>query len=203
MDYKELAKKSIAKQNYQDYYNYSLAQYKKSQLPEDKIEYEKSKKMLDLYKEVTNINKMNENDYYRILDVNINSDESEIKRQYMKLTMKYHPDKTKMPESNSAFAKIKKAYDVLSDKKLRRNYDGMRNESMRHNQFSSNVNGIHDFFDLNDYVRNMYGGYEPFGNTMNYEFQFINGFGQRMYRRNFNPRNRTRRDSNGYGIFLF
>ena len=67
---------------------------------------------------------MSEADYYKILGVNRNASESEIKKVYRKLAMKYHPDRTKGDKSaEEMFKKISEAYAVLSDKEKRKQYD--------------------------------------------------------------------------------
>ncbi len=63
-------------------------------------------------------------DYYEILGVNKNATEQEIKKAYRKLAQKYHPDKHKGDKSAEAkFKEINEAYEVLSDKQKRSNYD--------------------------------------------------------------------------------
>ena len=62
--------------------------------------------------------------YYRILGIFENADENEIKSKYRKLAMKYHPDRN--PDDKKAeemFKKISEAYEVLGDKKKRKEYD--------------------------------------------------------------------------------
>ena len=60
--------------------------------------------------------------YYLILGLTNDSSESEIKNQYRKLAKQYHPDRNK-DSSEEKMAQINKAYEVLSDKKLKAEYD--------------------------------------------------------------------------------
>jgi molecular chaperone DnaJ len=60
--------------------------------------------------------------YYLILELTNDSSQSEIKTQYRKLAKQYHPDKNKN-SSEEKMAQINKAYEVLSDKKLKAEYD--------------------------------------------------------------------------------
>lgn len=63
-------------------------------------------------------------DYYKILGVNKNASDDEIKKVYRKLAMKYHPDHTKGDKaSEEKFKQISEAYAVLSDKEKRQQYD--------------------------------------------------------------------------------
>ena len=67
---------------------------------------------------------MAEKDYYSILGVNKNANDDEIKKAYRQMAKKYHPDLN--PGDASAAEKLKEvneAYEVLSDKTKRSNYD--------------------------------------------------------------------------------
>lgn len=67
---------------------------------------------------------MADNDYYKILNVDKNATEEEIKKAYRKLAMKYHPDHARGDKAaEEKFKKISEAYAVLSDKEKRREYD--------------------------------------------------------------------------------
>src|SRR3972149_9303364 len=60
-------------------------------------------------------------DHYKILGVNKNSSEEEIKKAYRKLAHQHHPDKKTGDEAK--FKEINEAYQVLSDRKKRHQYD--------------------------------------------------------------------------------
>ncbi|MCZ2248794.1 MAG: molecular chaperone DnaJ [Bacteroidia bacterium] len=67
---------------------------------------------------------MSKRDYYEILGVSKGADDSEIKKAYRKMAMKYHPDKN--PGDNAAEEKFKEAaeaYEVLSNAQKRAQYD--------------------------------------------------------------------------------
>ncbi|NTW27364.1 MAG: molecular chaperone DnaJ [Candidatus Moranbacteria bacterium] len=60
-------------------------------------------------------------DYYKILGVDKNSSDDEIKKAYRKLAHKHHPDK--QGGDAEKFKEINAAYQVLSDKSKRQQYD--------------------------------------------------------------------------------
>lgn len=63
-------------------------------------------------------------DYYKVLGVNKNSTQDEIKKAYRKLAVKYHPDKNKgNKEQEEKFKEINEANEVLSDPEKRKKYD--------------------------------------------------------------------------------
>ncbi|MEA3344732.1 MAG: J domain-containing protein [Chloroflexota bacterium] len=62
-------------------------------------------------------------DYYKILGVDRNADEGEIKRAYRRLARKYHPDVNDSAGAEERFKEINEAYQVLSDPEKRRKYD--------------------------------------------------------------------------------
>lgn len=63
-------------------------------------------------------------DLYEILGVGKGATEEEIKRAYRKLAQKHHPDRNKGDTSaEGKFKEINAAYEVLSDKKKRSQYD--------------------------------------------------------------------------------
>lgn len=60
-------------------------------------------------------------DYYKILGVEKNASEEDIKKAFRKLAHTYHPDKAGGNEAK--FKEVSEAYAVLSDKKKRAQYD--------------------------------------------------------------------------------
>ena len=66
-------------------------------------------------------------DFYKALGVSEDASESDIKKAYRKLSRKYHPDLNPGDEqAEKKFKEISEAYDVLSDKKQREEYDQIR-----------------------------------------------------------------------------
>lgn len=66
---------------------------------------------------------LNCKDFYEVLGVSTNCTSSELKKAYRKLSLKFHPDKNKSPGADEAFKYIARAYQTLSDPKLKREYD--------------------------------------------------------------------------------
>jgi len=62
-------------------------------------------------------------DYYEVLGISKDSQINEIKSQYRKLAIKFHPDRNKSSEAAEHFKEISEAYAVLSDTKKRQLYD--------------------------------------------------------------------------------
>lgn len=70
---------------------------------------------------------MSNKDFYKILGVSVTATDSEIKTAYRRLARKYHPDVAgNTPDSIQKFKEITEAYETLSDKEKRKNYDAIR-----------------------------------------------------------------------------
>jgi len=64
-------------------------------------------------------------DYYKILNIDRYATEGQIKKAYRDLALKYHPDKAGAFNSHQIFTEINEAYQVLSRKDHRENYNFM------------------------------------------------------------------------------
>ncbi len=107
-------------------------------------------------------------DYYKILGVSRDASPEEIKRAYYRLAHKYHPDKRGGDEKK--FKEINEAYQVLSDKEKRAQYDkyGRVFEGVRGRtgegfdfQWSWPKSGGFDFEDLEEIIEEFF-GFGPF-----------------------------------------
>jgi curved DNA-binding protein CbpA len=68
--------------------------------------------------------------YYAILGVSQLAKYREIKAAYRRLALKYHPDRNSSPVSENSIKIINAAFEVLSDKDKRRQYDERRFDSI-------------------------------------------------------------------------
>lgn len=66
-----------------------------------------------------------EHNCYDVLSVNRDSTPAEIKRQFYKLSLLYHPDKNPDPEAAKNYTLISQAYDVLKDENTRSEYNDL------------------------------------------------------------------------------
>jgi curved DNA-binding protein CbpA len=65
---------------------------------------------------------------YAILGVAPNASDEEIKKVYRSLAMRYHPDRHDAPGAEARFKAVTKAYEILSDRSKREEY----NQSVNH-----------------------------------------------------------------------
>lgn len=89
---------------------------------------------------------MTKNDYYEILGVSRDASEDEIKRNYRKLAMAYHPDRNPGDkESEAKFKEASEAYEVLRDREKREIYDRYGHEGLTGTGFQGFA-GFEDIF---------------------------------------------------------
>ena len=110
-------------------------------------------------------------DYYKLLEIDKNASEADIKKAYRKLARKYHPDLN--PNSEDAkkkFQQINEANEVLSHAENRKKYDKYGKDwqngeaydnarkSQGNNQNYSNQGQGYDNGDFSDFFESMFGG---------------------------------------------
>jgi DnaJ-class molecular chaperone len=78
---------------------------------------------------------MNKEKACKLLDIDINSSEENIKKAYKRLALKYHPDKNKSPDADEKFKEISTAYNYLLNPPEENVFNPFENI---HNQFGFN-----------------------------------------------------------------
>ncbi|VAW76507.1 DnaJ-class molecular chaperone CbpA [hydrothermal vent metagenome] len=111
-------------------------------------------------------------DYYKIIGVERDATQDQIKRAYRKLARKYHPDVSKEADAEERFKEVGEAYEVLKDPEKRAAYD----------QLGANWKAGHDFNPPPDWDAGFEfggGGYTT-GDGADYSDFFESLFGQRF-----------------------
>lgn len=123
-------------------------------------------------------------DYYKILGLNKDSSDEEIKKAYRKLALKYHPDKNKDSNAEEKFKEIAEAYEVLTDKKKRDVYDKFGEDGLKngYGEGSSGYGGAYS----NSYGADPFKTFENFFHTSNGSsganiFHMFSGGGPSVY----------------------
>ncbi len=89
---------------------------------------------------------MSKRDYYDILGVSRNAEQSEIKSAYRKLAIKYHPDKNpNNKEAEEKFKEAAEAYEILSNPEKRKRYDQFGHAGNQAGGFGGGMN-MEDIF---------------------------------------------------------
>ncbi|MDP2629254.1 MAG: DnaJ C-terminal domain-containing protein [Candidatus Harrisonbacteria bacterium] len=109
-------------------------------------------------------------DYYKILGVEKNASDEEIKKAYRKLAHQYHPDKAS--GDSQRFKQVSEAYQVLSNKEKRAQYD----------QFGSTFEGAGPGFGGFDFSNMDFNGFD-FSNFSDLNDLFESFFGVGRARR--------------------
>ena len=87
-------------------------------------------------------------DYYEVLGVSRDASPEEIKRQYRKLALKFHPDRNKSADAQEHFKEISEAYAVISDSKKRQIYDTRGHSGIDGQYGSEDIFGGANFSDV-------------------------------------------------------
>lgn len=107
-------------------------------------------------------------DYYKILGVDKNASQDEIKKAFRKLSVKWHPDRNNgSKEAEAKFKEIAEAYEVLGDETKRKEYDNPKT------RFEFHSSGGPDFGSMNmeEIFRHFRSRGNPFANPFS-DFDF-------------------------------
>jgi len=102
--------------------------------------------------------------YYQILDLDKNATEEDIKRQFKKLSKIYHPDVKPTGDENK-FKEINNANSVLSDAKLKQEYDMRSPHGKAYSPYNSFGSNFEFHFGNDDIFSRFFGENSPFGNS--------------------------------------
>ncbi len=109
---------------------------------------------------------------YETLGINENASTEEIKKSYRRLARKYHPDINKSPDAEEKFKEINAAYEILSNKEKRKQYDMHGDDMFGGQNFHDFASSHGNNADLDEILRNIFGG----GGFSGFE-SFSGGFG--------------------------
>lgn len=102
---------------------------------------------------------MAKQDFYEILGISKSASQSEIKKAYRKMAIKYHPDKNpgdKTAEEN--FKKAAEAYEVLSDENKKARYDQFGHAAFEGGQGAGGFGGGMNMDDIFSQFGDIFGG---------------------------------------------
>ena len=103
-----------------------------------------------------------ETSYYKILGVNENASNHELRKAFCKLSIELHPDTTsvEIDVAKSKFQEVLEAYEHLNNSNLRKIYDDKLKENSR---ITNNTNVLNNLvIDSNN--QNLIGNRRPFSN---------------------------------------
>ncbi len=93
--------------------------------------------------------------YYKVLEVEKDASEMEIKLAYRRLAKKYHPDLNRTdPNAKKKFIELKEAYDILIDPTKRQIYDNSGFDPK--NVDLSDLIHMYGYSAVRDFFRNEY-----------------------------------------------
>jgi len=103
-----------------------------------------------------------ETSYYKILGVNANASNHELRKAFCKLSIELHPDTTSLEidVARSKFQEVLEAYEHLNNSNLRKIYDDKLKENSRITNDANVLNNL--VIDSNN--QNLIGNRRPFSN---------------------------------------
>jgi len=103
-----------------------------------------------------------ENSYYKILGVNENASNQELRKAFCKLSIELHPDTTSLERdvAKSKFQEVLEAYENLNNSNLRKIYDEKIKEESR---IKDNTNLLNNLI-IDSSNQNLIGNRRPFSN---------------------------------------
>ena len=101
---------------------------------------------------------MSKKDYYETLNLSKSASESEIKKAYRKLAIKYHPDKNPgNKEAEQSFKEAAEAYEILSNSQKKQQYDQFGHAAFSGGQGFGGGGGGMSMDDIFDHFGDVFG----------------------------------------------
>ena len=131
--------------------------------------------------------------YYDVLELTPTADHTHIKAAYYRLSKLYHPDMSSVPGHKEKFAEIVEAYEVLGNRKSRKQYDRgsyvhsptsnsrsdpedelyskirNRKDAFRKRHRGPTFGGRSDIYDFDEFYRQHYGDFVKSSHSKKYE----------------------------------
>ncbi len=103
-----------------------------------------------------------ETSYYKILGVNENASNHELRKAFCKLSIELHPDTTSLEidVAKSKFQEVLEAYEHLNNSNLRKIYD----DKLKENSRSTNNTNVLNNLVIDSNNQNLIGNRRPFSN---------------------------------------
>ena len=103
-----------------------------------------------------------ETSYYKILGVNENASNHELRKAFCKLSIELHPDTTSLEidVAKSKFQEVLEAYEHLNNSNLRKIYD----DKLKENSRTTNNNSVLNNLVIDSNNQNLMGNRRPFSN---------------------------------------
>lgn len=120
---KEEAQEYLRQKNYKKHLDTIQRVCRQDDTSENRYLYKNAQKMYESYVGVVEFKKKNPSDLYGLLGVDKGASEEDIKKSYRKLVLKFHPDRSLIPESGEVLQTILNAYNTLVDPAKRARYD--------------------------------------------------------------------------------